>query len=149
MIFFHHRRTVKVFSSELGTIHELAKLGQSAEVGGLLLGHWQDSDIIVDCVVEVADPDATYSSWSRNEKRAQTELENLLKTDDLNLRGYVGDWHTHPKMMKASSTDIASLKHASRQYKEPVVMVVRLPDDSFDIHVAINGRLCAVELISS
>jgi integrative and conjugative element protein (TIGR02256 family) len=147
-MFFRRRRTVKVTSFELGTIHELAKRQHGAEIGGLLLGHWQDSGIIIDRAVEVTDPSATYSSWSRDEKRAQIALESSIKADSDNLRGYVGDWHTHPEMVRASSTDIGSLKRASKQYKEPIAMVIGLPDGSFDIHVAKNGRLCNVDFIS-
>lgn len=145
---FRRTKTVKVISAKLNTINDLAARGRGVEIGGLLLGHWDNSDIIIDQVVEVNDPDATYSSWSRDEKRAQRVLEGVRKMDEDNLRGYVGDWHTHPEMIKASYTDIASLKQASRQYKQPLVMIVRLPDDSFDAHAAIDGKLFKVEFIS-
>lgn len=145
---FSRRKAVKVISSELVVIHELSKQGLGAEIGGLLLGHWRNSDIVIDQVIEISDPNATYSSWSRDEKRAQRALEGVRKMDEDNLRGYVGDWHTHPEMVKASYTDIVSLKQASRQYKQPLVMIVGLPDGSFDAHAAVNGKLFEVEFIS-
>lgn len=148
MNLFRRSKTVKVISAKLNTINDLATRGHGAEIGGLLLGHWDNSDIIIDQVVEVNDPNATYSSWLRDEKRAQRVLEGVRKMDEDNLRGYVGDWHTHPEMIKASYTDIISLKQASRQYKQPLVMIVRLPDGSFDAHAAINGKLLKVEFIS-
>ena len=149
MHFKRRRRAVKVFCDQMERIQEFARRENGAEIGGLLLGHWEDSNVIIEQIVEVVDPNATYSSWSRDQHRAQDALDKVLATDRRSPTiGYVGDWHTHPEMICASSTDFLSLKKDSKSYDEPLVMVVRLSDGSFDVHAALRGKLLEADLIS-
>lgn len=146
---FKRRAPFEVLSDQMDTIQALAKRENGTEIGGLLLGHWNDSNVVIERIIEITDPGATYSSWSRDQDRAQTMLDRTIAEDSSTTLGYVGDWHTHPEMIKASFTDISSLKRDSRQYKRPIVLVVRLPDGSLDIHMAHQGRKIPVNYINT
>lgn len=56
------------------------------------------------------------------------------------LAGYVGDWHSHPAACGASSQDVTSIRRASRQYTEPLVLLVHRSDGTLDHVVAHRGR---------
>jgi hypothetical protein len=56
------------------------------------------------------------------------------------MAGLVGDWHSHPAPVDPSTTDELSLRHASRQYPQPLALLVHQPDGHLDLHVAHQGR---------
>src|SRR4029450_870181 len=66
------------------------------ETGGLLLGWWEGTAVVVAHAVEVPDPDATSSRWTRHEDTAQAALDAALPDPSHPWLGYVGDWHSHP-----------------------------------------------------
>jgi integrative and conjugative element protein (TIGR02256 family) len=110
------------------------------ETGGLLLGWWDDGRVVVRHAVEVPDPDATTNSWSRDEPRAQAALDAALAEQDHPWLGYVGDWHSHPAPCGASWQDVASIKRASRQYNQPLVVLVHRVDGPMEPIGAHRGR---------
>lgn len=107
------------------------------ETGGLLLGWWDASKIIVRHAVEVPDPRATTNSWSRDEPRAQAALDAALAAHQHPWLGYVGDWHSHPADCGASSQDVISIRRASRQYTQPLALLVHRADGAVD-HVVVH-----------
>jgi integrative and conjugative element protein (TIGR02256 family) len=88
------------------------------ETGGLLLGWWEGTAVVVAHAVEVQDPDATSSRWTRHENTAQAALDAALPDPTHPWLGYVGDWHSHPAPVDPSTTDELSLRYASRQYPQ-------------------------------
>lgn len=126
---------------------QLTRRIKDREVGGLLVGHWEDHEVYIEDIIQVTDPNATYNSWSRDETRAQKALNEYMGQDVTEEQGYVGDWHTHPEAIGASRQDLTSLKRASKQYREPIVLVVCLPYGILDIHVAVRGKLKKVEVV--
>lgn len=58
--------------------------------------------------------------------------------------GYVGDWHSHPANVAASSRDIKQLREDSRDYNEALALVVVRHNGSLDTRLALRGRLTTV-----
>lgn len=142
--------TVDVRPDATEVISAAAAAAYPRENGGLLLGWWDADRIVVRNAVEVPDPAATANSWSRHEPRAQAALDAALDAHRHPWLGYVGDWHSHPAACGASIQDVASIRRASRQYTEPLVLLVYRADGAFDHVVAHRGRTRRVgALISS
>jgi proteasome lid subunit RPN8/RPN11 len=110
------------------------------ETGGLLLGWWDGGRVAVRHAVEVPDPCATTSSWSRDELRAQAALDTALVEYQHPWLGYVGDWHSHPSACGASGQDLVSIRRASRQYQQPLVLLIRRADGVVETIGACRGR---------
>ncbi|WP_448629549.1 Mov34/MPN/PAD-1 family protein [Cellulomonas soli] len=117
------------------------------ETGGLLLGWWNAHRVVVRHAVEVPDPGATTNSWSRDEPAAQAVLDAALAEHHHPWLGYVGDWHSHPAPCGASSQDVTSICRASRQYPEPLVLLVHRTDGALDHVVAHHGYLRAATAV--
>lgn len=127
---------VEVHPDVKATISAASAAAHPRETGGLLLGWWDSRRIVVRDAVEVLDPNATSTSWTRNERPAQTALDNALAHHAHPWLGYVGDWHSHPAACKASSQDIAVIRRASAQYDQPLVLFVHRADGAIDVLVA-------------
>lgn len=110
------------------------------ETGGLLLGWWDDGRVAVRHAVEVPDPHATTDSWSRAELRAQAALDAALAEYQHPWLGYVGDWHSHPSACGASGQDLVSIRRASRQYEQPLVLLIHRADGVVETIGAHRGR---------
>ncbi|MFC4013395.1 Mov34/MPN/PAD-1 family protein [Nonomuraea purpurea] len=130
---------VRLAAQATDKLRRHARPTTNRERGGLLLGWWDHGDIIIQLAVEVGDPGATFTTWTRHETAAQRALDNARATLSDPLIGYVGDWHTHPAPIGASPTDEAALRRASRQYDQPIALIVTLPDGSLDVHTARAG----------
>ena len=74
-----------------------------------------------------------------DEPQAQAALDAALHEHEHPWLGYVGDWHSHPAPCGASSQDITSIRRASRQYPEPLVLLVHRADGALDYVVAHQG----------
>ncbi len=142
------RRLVRVVVASDATdlIAERAEQTAPKETGGLLLGWWEDTTVIVGHAVEVPDPEATTNTWTRLEDAAQATLEAALRDLGHPWLGYVGDWHSHPAMLDASSTDELSLCRASSQYAKPLALLIHRPGGRLDVRVACQGRLRVARL---
>jgi integrative and conjugative element protein (TIGR02256 family) len=110
------------------------------ETGGLLLGWWDGGRVVVRHAVEVTDPYATASSWSRDECPAQVALDTALAEHEHPWLGYVGDWHSHPAACSVSAQDLASIRRASRQYDQPLVLLIHRSDDAIETIGAHRGH---------
>ncbi|MBX4170293.1 Mov34/MPN/PAD-1 family protein [Rhodococcus sp. DMU2021] len=140
---------IQVSRAAARKMHSAAELAAPKETGGLLLGWWEHDSIVIDTVIVLADSAATETSWTRREAEAQKRLDALLEASRDQLLGYVGDWHSHPAPVGASSTDLQSLTCSSKQYQEPLVLMVRLSDGTLRPYVAKRGKLCTARLASS
>lgn len=123
------------------TLRQCAQQAAHYECGGLLLGWWDNGNIVVRRVVEVYDPTAPSATWTRRQHAAQQTLDRARRDLGDPQVGYVGDWHTHPARVGISPTDEAALRRASRQYSEPTALIVVLPDGSLDPRTAHAGQL--------
>jgi len=136
-----HRVRVRLAADAANTLRQCAQQAAHHERGGLLLGWWDNGDIVVRWVVDVSDPTATSTTWTRHQHAAQQTLDQA-RADLADPRiGYIGDWHTHPARLGISPTDEAALRRASRQYPEPTALIVALPDGSLDARTAHAGQL--------
>ena len=109
-------------SLALATRHALEALPH--ETGGILTGWRAGTEVIVDSFLEVRDPEATRNGYWRRESPAKRMLADYLKSADDSDLGYVGEWHSHPQPLPASTTDIASLKAIAWQVRAPIALVV-------------------------
>jgi integrative and conjugative element protein (TIGR02256 family) len=132
------RVTVAATAADL--IARWARQAAPNETGGLLLGWWEGTAVVVAHAVEVPDPDATSSRWTRHEDTAQAALDAALRDPNHPWLGYVGDWHSHPAPMDPSPTDELALWHASSHYPQPLALLVHQPDGHLDLRVAHQGR---------
>jgi integrative and conjugative element protein (TIGR02256 family) len=121
-------------------IHAAAERSHPTETGGLLLGWWDSGGIIVHLAAEVPDETATPTSWHRQQRPAQHVLEQALSDREHPWLGYVGDWHTHPAAIGPSCTDVTSLRRASLQYDQPLLLLVRRHDHRIAPIVMHRGR---------
>ena len=122
----------------------LAKRAQPAaprERGGLLLGWWDNGDIVIQKITEIPDPTATSTSWTRRQDTAQQNLNEARAELGQALIGYVGDWHSHPALGGISTTDETALCRASLQYTQPIALLVAMPNGHLDGRAAHAGQL--------
>jgi integrative and conjugative element protein (TIGR02256 family) len=131
---------IEVHADATKMITAAAAAARPRETGGLLLGWWDNGRVIVRHAIEVADPHATASSWSRDQPRAQAALDTALAEFGHPWLGYVGDWHSHPGPRGASAQDLISIRRASRQYDQPLVLLIHRPDDAIETIAAHHGR---------
>lgn len=123
---------------------ELTRMAAAAaprEVGGVLLGWWDNAALIVRHSLEVADRRSTRFSWTRRPRATKSVLEQALGQLEHPWLGYVGDWHSHPEVCGASGRDEETLAATSGQYHDPVALIVHLPNGTFDVRVAHHGHL--------
>lgn len=122
-------------------IHESATRTSPKETGGILLGWWDGHSIVISSAAEVVDRAATGNSWTRRQNEAQSTLDSIISNTENRNLGYVGDWHSHPAPVGASSMDLKSLIRASAQYQNPLALIVRLSNGSVRIYAASHGKL--------
>ncbi|MFB8125942.1 Mov34/MPN/PAD-1 family protein [Streptomyces bacillaris] len=123
-----------------------AAAAEGTETGGLLLGWWDAGTIVARHAVEVIDPEATPVSWTRDEGRAQQALDEALADLNHPWLGYIGDWHTHPASCGPSGKDEHSIRRASHEYDQPLLLLVHRADDEIEARVAHQGKICALTI---
>jgi proteasome lid subunit RPN8/RPN11 len=131
---------IDVYGDAATLIAAAAAAARPCETGGLLLGWWDSGRVVVRYAIEVTDPHATAGSWTRDQLRAQAALDTTLTELDHPWLGYVGDWHSHPAPCAASTQDRVSIQRASRQYDQPLVLLIHRPDDAIETVAAHRGR---------
>jgi hypothetical protein len=125
------------------SIKGFAEAALPRETGGLLLGWWEPDIVIVKHAIEVPDPEATPTSWRRTEATAQHALDQALQHLAHAWLGYVGEWHSHPSPCPPSATDLAAIAGASRQFTEPLALLVYSPPGTISARAAHHGSLRA------
>jgi integrative and conjugative element protein (TIGR02256 family) len=101
------------------------------ETGGILVGHYQGTDVIVRRVVEVRDSRATGSAYELHSDDAQRALdEDKRRPAAEETDGYVGEWHSHPARLPPSKTDKRALSKISlRGQRRPILVVCHAGDE--------------------
>ena len=140
------KTTAQLNDSAITAIQEAAGRAAPKETGGILLGWWEEKNIVIDIAVEVVDHEATGNSWVRRQTEAQRVLDVELAKSGNPILGYVGDWHCHPAPVGASRRDLDSLAESSMQYPNPLALIVRLSDATVRVYAAERGRHVNVEL---
>jgi integrative and conjugative element protein (TIGR02256 family) len=121
---------------------EAAKRAVPRETGGLLLGYFEPTAIVVRQAIEVVDPEATATSYTRQQARAQKALDVALLSLDSDV-GYVGDWHSHPGFALASWQDKRELRRAAAELELPLAMiVVRVHRGDVKIQAHVDNKWC-------
>lgn len=139
--------SIRIGTSVASAVNVYAESAHPSETGGLLLGWWENGVIVVDGAVEVKDLSATGNSWTRYQDQAQAVLDSALAAGNNKNLGYIGDWHCHPASVGASSTDLASLRHVSKQYDSPIALIVRLPGNELNLYAAHKGKIRRIQRV--
>lgn len=142
------RQRVSLHPGVPAAVTAAARRAEPKETGGLLLGWTEGGTIVVRHALEVPDPDATSTSWTRGETRANEALAKLLAEAEHPWLGYVGDWHAHPAPVGPSTTDKRSLKKDSRVKRESLVLIVHRSDETLDVLTAQRGSATRTTLIT-
>jgi proteasome lid subunit RPN8/RPN11 len=104
---------------------EAAQRSAPYETGGILIGVLRDSNPWVVMAVEVEDPSRGRSRFVIPEGVTPAVVEIARQID--NRFGYVGDWHSHPVDLPASSTDKGTLARSARRRRtdvQPILLIV-------------------------
>lgn len=142
------RQRVTLHPNVAPALTATARRAEPRETGGLLLGWIDRGVILVRHILEVPDPDATPTNWTRNEERANEVLTKFLADAEHPWLGYVGDWHAHPGPIGPSPTDKRSLKKDSRSTGESLVLIVHRSDETLDVLTAQRGSAAHTTLIA-
>lgn len=142
------RQRVSLHPSVQPALTEAARRAEPKETGGLLLGWTFAETIVIRHILEVPDPDATPTSWTRTEATANKALAKFLTEAEHPWLGYVGDWHAHPAPVGPSPTDKRSLKKDSRTTGETLVLIVHRSDESLAVLTAQRGSARRTTLIT-
>lgn len=95
------------------------------EVGGILLGHYENSTTIVVSDVLTVPGVATTTSYTRDDIEANRLLARFLETQDSeDPTGYVGEWHVHPGPSGPSRTDIKAIREIAKNCLVPTLALV-------------------------
>lgn len=117
------------------------------ETGGIVIG-WREPDrILIDRFLEVPDPRARPTAFSRRRGPAQVALDEVLNSAVDDRFGYIGEWHTHPADQGPSWQDRREIRSVARTLGKPVVLVVLSTTDGsvWTPHVlTASGRARAV-----
>jgi integrative and conjugative element protein (TIGR02256 family) len=121
-------------------LRQHARAAHPRETGGLLLGWWQDRVPVVIDGIEVLDPDATRTRWTRHPAAAELALQAALDEHEPCV-GYVGDWHSHPADQGPSGSDLRQLRQDSRDQPGALALAVIRHGGRADTRLALSGRL--------
>jgi hypothetical protein len=87
--------------------------------------------IAVDRFLEVADRQASSHSYRRRHRIAEAALSEALSSGNAGtVLGYVGEWHSHPAPLGASSRDLEELTRISQGTAQPIALIVLVPESS-------------------
>ena len=133
-----------VHADAVDVISTAATAAYPRETGGLLVGWWDTDRVVVRYAIVVPDATATDTSWNREQTHAQAALDSALAEHQHPWLGYVGDWHSHPAPCGPSRQDLTSIRRASRQYTQPLILLVHRSDGALHHLAAHRGRMRTV-----
>lgn len=94
------------------------------ETGGILLGWHEDDAIVVSHILQVGDHRASTHAYVRNDKAAQTALDDFRASSPDSSIGYVGEWHSHPVPLPPSDIDYSTLRELAGDTAYQVALAV-------------------------
>jgi integrative and conjugative element protein (TIGR02256 family) len=133
---------VRISAQARDSLGAAARASLRAERGGILIGHREGNEVVVEDLVEVPDSTAGRTTYLRREGPAQQALDAYLdRAGADHVSGYVGEWHTHPRPAPPSAVDHHAMQTMARRNRQPVALIVAaLQDDhrSVDLHALIS-----------
>lgn len=112
-----------------------------AEAGGILLGYYENKNIVVTNALVVEGDSPSFTQYVRDDVKANALLRAFLDgraSDD--PIGYVGEWHSHPAPRGPSRTDISAMHAIARASDRPIALLVHIPSHSFQFSGLIVER---------
>ncbi|MGH9027129.1 MAG: ThiF family adenylyltransferase, partial [Acidimicrobiia bacterium] len=137
--------TIDLTEAAQARLRELARGALPTETGGVLLGCFVDGRPVISEVVEVADDDATPTTYHAPAGATQDAVR-AARAMDARL-GYIGEWHSHPSGAGPSPLDataMAALADSDAEATEPVLLIVQPSDwrpERIEAYVSTEGRL--------
>jgi integrative and conjugative element protein (TIGR02256 family) len=140
---------VRILRAALADATAAASTSLPKETGGILLG-WREPDaIVVARLIEVADPDAGHTTYTRSHAHAEAVLQRALADAPCgDVVGYVGEWHVHPALQGPSRQDRRELRAVARRSAHAVALIVLAPDGPTGSWSpsALTARSCRVRI---
>lgn len=136
------------------TMTAAAERAHPYETGGILIGVHLDGHPWIITAVEIHAKDRGRSHYRIP---ASTTQAAVLRAQAIDRRlGYLGDWHSHPRDVGPSRTDLASLALVSMKrprLPNPTQIVVRRSDHGYTLDarriVMMVPRVCTIGLTGS
>lgn len=118
-------RAVRLGPGALAAAVTSADAASPNETGGILLGWREHGAIVIVELLEVSDPSAGHTSYTRDYAHAEIALQRAFaEADPGDPAGYVGEWHVHRAPQGPSRQDRRKLRAVARQSPHPVALVV-------------------------
>lgn len=139
--------TVRILRGALADATAAASRSLPRESGGILLGWREPEAIVVARIIEVTDPEAGHTTYTRSHAQAEAALQRALADSPRGgLAGYVGEWHVHPALQAPSRQDRRELRAVARRSEHAVALVVLAHDPPTGSWspVALTARSCRV-----
>lgn len=142
---------LRITETALGEMTAAAARAHPFETGGILIGVYSDDNPWIIIAAEIATTDR-----GRTHYRIPfgTTHAAVLRARTMDHRlGYLGDWHSHPRDVGPSPTDIASLALISMKrprLPNPTLIVVRRTNHGYRLDarriVTFAPRICTISL---
>ena len=94
------------------------------ETGGVLLGWREPNAVRIVRALTVPSPDRGRARHVRSKGAADNAIHRALMDEDDPLVGYVGEWHSHPRISSSSVQDRRELRSLSGLAEFPLALVV-------------------------
>jgi proteasome lid subunit RPN8/RPN11 len=117
------RQQVLVAREALDAVVEAGSAALPRETGGILLGFRFPDGLVVTRFLLVEDTGSSTHSYLLRRRPAQRQLDAVRRHAGPAV-GYVGDWHSHPKDVGPSRSDLRSIAAACRDAGGPVALIV-------------------------
>lgn len=141
------QKRVRIAESALAVIRSASLATAPNETGGILVGVRVEGGLWVTHAIEVKPALGVYARYEIP-AGVTPGLVRAARAKDKRI-GYLGDWHSHPEDVGASSTDRHTMARLARSLRASHVMIVALPDERgyhFDSRVVTPFREYLVPL---
>lgn len=138
---------IKISESALEVIRRASAESWPTETGGILVGVETSEVMWVTKAIEVASTNRGTHSY-RLPADVTPGLIEAARTVDARL-GYLGDWHSHPALMHASSTDRRTMQRLARIFRRPQILLVAMPigeNDQYEFDARVVSMFGDVEV---
>jgi integrative and conjugative element protein (TIGR02256 family) len=125
--------TAWISSAVLNSLVEMANSSAPLETGGVLLGYWSESPVVLDAVGP--GPKARHDRFHflPDQGYHEAEIARLYRESNCSLQ-YLGDWHSHPGQSGVmSKLDIQTLRRIANSRKarasRPIMLILAYGPD--------------------
>lgn len=146
------RPILRVSESAQFAMSAAALRAHPCETGGLLVGVYLDGQPWVTSAIEIPTAESGRNHFRIPSGATQPVVRAARRVDE--RVGYLGDWHSHPRDLGPSPTDMATLALISvrnRRAPNPTLIVMRRVASGYSldarrIHAAV-ARACVVRMV--